>query len=161
MVPAWLVAGGGSEDGTGCVTQLHHRLSPCCSIPEGLSSGISLEGVQHQPAALQGLGNPREECGASCLPRGKGQQESPYVIAHGCRPVIWQDDAVGKAPVLGSSQHPSHGAARGCCCCFGREGLGKAAGSKKEGWEAGEEGAGSWSSSALGTAARPRHQSDS
>lgn len=52
--------------------------------------------------------------------QNKGQQESPDAIAHGCPLVIWQDDAVGKAPVLGSTQHPSHGAAKGVLLQAGR-----------------------------------------
>lgn len=112
-----------------CITQVQCRLSPCFSIPEGISGGIPLEGVQHRLGAAQGLGNPREEHGASRLPHGKGQQESPYAVAHGCSPVVWQDDAVGKAPVLGSAQHPSHGAAKGVLLQAGRSWEG----TKKEG----------------------------
>ena len=61
-----------------CITRVQCRLSPCFSVPEGLSGGIPLEGVQHRPGAPQGLGNPGEGHGASCVPHGKkGSRKTP------------------------------------------------------------------------------------
>ncbi|KAM6080792.1 BTB/POZ domain-containing protein 19 isoform 1-T1 [Theristicus caerulescens] len=122
--PRWSLHGWGLEvalrTAPWCITWVHRRLSPSFSILEGLSGGIPLDRVQHHPGAPWGLGNPRKGHGASCLPHGKGQQESPYVITCRCPLVIWQDDAVGKAPVLGSTQHPSCGATKGVLLQAGR-----------------------------------------
>lgn len=65
--------------------------------------GSPLEGVQHQPGAPWGGGEIPGKGMGPHVSQSKGQQESPDAIVHGCPLVIWQDDAVGKAPVLGST----------------------------------------------------------
>lgn len=116
-----------------CITQVHHRLSPCFLIPEGLSSGIPLEGVQHHPRAPQGLGNPREGRRVSCRQWAAGKPR----CHHPCPLVTWQDDALGKAPVLGSTQHPSCVLPRGCV--LGRQQRAKR---RREDWRRRGQGAG-------------------
>lgn len=113
-----MVAGGGSEHS---IVVYHLDLTeaqPLLSILEGLSSEIS---------PLVGC-NTGSECHGvqETLQLDKGAHVShaaagkPLFITHRCPLIMWQGDAIRKAPVLESTQHPSGSAAKGLLRRAGR-----------------------------------------
>lgn len=75
MVPAWLEVA--LRTAPWCITQIHHKLSPCLLILEGFSSGIPPEGMQHQPGAPWGLGIPGKGMGLHVSRMAKGSRKAP------------------------------------------------------------------------------------